>query len=60
MLHLIVPAKDDTPWTLFLRKLRWLALAILAPELLVLFASGQWALSDPLPRWRNWYTPVGH
>ena len=43
MLHLNVPAKDDTPWALFLRKIRWLALAILAPELLMLFASGQWA-----------------
>ncbi len=43
MLHLNVPAKEDTTWMLFLRKLRWLCLTILAPELLMLFASGQWA-----------------
>jgi hypothetical protein len=43
MLHLNVPAKEDTTWTLFLRKIRWLGLTILAPELLMLFASGQWA-----------------
>ena len=43
MLHLNVPAKEDTTCTLFLRKMRWLGLAILAPELLMLFSSGQWA-----------------
>lgn len=43
MLHLNVPAKEDTFWTLFFRRMRWLVLALLAPELLMLFASGQWA-----------------
>lgn len=43
MLHLNVPAKDDSNWTLFLRRTRWLVLAVLAPELVMLFASGQWA-----------------
>lgn len=43
MLHLNVPAADDGNWTLFLRRLRWLVLAVLAPELVMLFASGQWA-----------------
>src|SRR5271156_3570535 len=43
MLHLNVPAESDTLWTLYLRKAKWLLLALLAPELLMLFASGQWA-----------------
>lgn len=43
MLHLNVPAKDDSNWKLFLRRTRWLVIAVLAPELVMLFASGQWA-----------------
>ena len=43
MLHLNVPAQNDDLWTLFLRKARWLLLALLAPELVMLFACGQWA-----------------
>ena len=43
MLHLNVPAKADSQYTLFLRRARWMTLAILAPELVMLFASGQWA-----------------
>lgn len=43
MLHLNVPAEHDTGRTIFFRKLRWFILAILAPELLMLFAAGQWA-----------------
>lgn len=43
MLHLNVPAKHDSAWTRLLRKLRWFVLALLAPELLMLFAGGQWA-----------------
>lgn len=43
MLHLNVPAQSDSNWTLFLRRTRWLTLAVLAPELVMLFASGQWA-----------------
>lgn len=43
MLHLNVPAKDDSNQTLFLRRVRWLVIAVLAPELVMLFASGQWA-----------------
>ena len=43
MLHLNVPAQDDSNWTLFVRRTRWLTLAVLAPELVMLFASGQWA-----------------
>jgi len=43
MLHLNVPARDDSNWTLFLRRTRWLVVAVLAPELVMLFASGQWA-----------------
>ena len=43
MLHLNVPAKTDTHWTLFLRRTRWLMFALLSPELVMLFACGQWA-----------------
>ncbi|MCJ1453369.1 hypothetical protein MMC28_003716 [Mycoblastus sanguinarius] len=43
MLHLNVPAKTDSFWTLFLRRARWLMFAVLSPELVMLFACGQWA-----------------
>ena len=43
MLHLNVPAKDDDLWTLFVRRARWLMFALLSPELVMLFACGQWA-----------------
>ena len=43
MLHLNVPAKDDDFWTLFVRRARWLMFALLSPELVMLFACGQWA-----------------
>ncbi|KAL8992060.1 MAG: hypothetical protein Q9169_007405 [Polycauliona sp. 2 TL-2023] len=43
MLHLNVSSESDTQVTLFLRRLRWMGLALLAPELIMLFASGQWA-----------------
>ena len=43
MVHLNIPAKFDTRLVQFFRKARWLTLAVLAPELLMLFACGQWA-----------------
>ena len=43
MLHLNVPAYADSDFSLFLRRARWMSLAILAPELVMLFACGQWA-----------------
>jgi hypothetical protein len=43
MLHLNVPAKQDTYLTISFRKARWLLLGILAPEVPMLFACGQWA-----------------
>ncbi len=43
MLHLNVTAKREKRWHIWLRKLRWFVLALLAPELLMLFAGGQWA-----------------
>lgn len=43
MLHLNLPAPDDSDWTKLWRKLRWLLLGILAPELPMLFAFAQWA-----------------
>ena len=43
MIHLNVPAKTDSTWCLIFRKARWLTLALLAPEVVMLFACGQWA-----------------
>ncbi|KAK5172746.1 uncharacterized protein LTR77_002866 [Saxophila tyrrhenica] len=43
MLHLNVPTENDTYITIFWRKMRWLILGILAPELPMLFACGQYA-----------------
>lgn len=43
MLHLNVPARKDGEIVRFIRKLKWFMLAMLAPELVMLFAGGQWA-----------------
>ncbi|MCJ1353883.1 MAG: hypothetical protein MMC33_003870 [Icmadophila ericetorum] len=43
MLHLNLPGPTDDFWTIFWRRIRWLLLGILAPELLMLFAFAQWA-----------------
>jgi hypothetical protein len=43
MLHLNVPSQKDTFWNIFWRKARWLLLGVLAPEVPMLFACGQWA-----------------
>ena len=43
MLHLNVPADKDSYRTILTRKIKWFTMAILAPELLMLFAGGQWA-----------------
>ena len=43
MLHLNVPAEKDSERTIFVRKTKWFVMAMLAPELLMLFAGGQWA-----------------
>ncbi|KAI1272455.1 hypothetical protein F5Y07DRAFT_302241 [Xylaria sp. FL0933] len=41
MLHLNLPASSDSEKTVALRKLRWLLLGLLAPELLMMFAFAQ-------------------
>ncbi|CAA9957302.1 hypothetical protein PTMSG1_00910 [Pyrenophora teres f. maculata] len=43
MLHLNVPSHKDSFWNIFWRKARWLLLGVLAPEVPMLFACGQWA-----------------
>ncbi|KAI0976960.1 hypothetical protein F4678DRAFT_415118 [Xylaria arbuscula] len=43
MLHLNLPAKNDTFRTEFLRRLRWLFIAVLSPELPILFAFAQFS-----------------
>lgn len=42
MLHLNLPAPTDGFWMIFWRKARWLLLGVLAPEVLMLIACGQW------------------
>ena len=43
MLHLNVPAEKDSEIVILARKAKWFVMAMLAPELLMLFAGGQWA-----------------
>jgi hypothetical protein len=43
MLHLNIPARAESFLRIQLRKLKWLILTLIAPELVILFASGQWA-----------------
>ncbi|KAM7184947.1 hypothetical protein V8F33_012713 [Rhypophila sp. PSN 637] len=43
LLCLNVPGKDDTPFVLFRRRLFWMLLAILAPEIVLTYAAGQWS-----------------
>ena len=43
MLHLNLPAETDSNLTVLVRKTKWFIMAMLAPELLMLFAEGQWA-----------------
>lgn len=43
MLHLNLPAPKDGYWKIFWRKTRWLVLGVLAPEVPMLFACGQWS-----------------
>ncbi|KAL9043526.1 MAG: hypothetical protein Q9214_003290 [Letrouitia sp. 1 TL-2023] len=40
-LHLNVPAMSETYWDQFFRKMRWMAQAIMAPEFVLGFATGQ-------------------
>ncbi|KAF4635735.1 hypothetical protein G7Y89_g2353 [Cudoniella acicularis] len=41
-IHLNIPSPDDTKFTLWLRKTKWVAIAILAPEVVVYTAFEQW------------------
>ncbi|GAM88264.1 hypothetical protein ANO11243_062970 [Dothideomycetidae sp. 11243] len=43
MLHLNLPARKNSNITILLRKAKWFTMALLAPELVMLFAAGQWA-----------------
>jgi hypothetical protein len=43
VLCLNVPARDDGFWVQVRRKARWSLIAVFGPEILVSFASGQWA-----------------
>lgn len=42
VLHHNVQAKNESEWAVIIRKLRWSALAVCAPEMLTLFAIMQW------------------
>jgi hypothetical protein len=41
-IHLNIPSPDDTKFTFWLRKTKWVAIAILAPEVVVYTAFEQW------------------
>ena len=43
MLCLNLPSPQESYWRTFLRKLRWMVLAIMGPEFVLAFAYGQWA-----------------
>jgi hypothetical protein len=43
MVHLNLPANHEGFWDTFSRKLRWLVVAALAPEVVLLVSGGQWA-----------------
>lgn len=43
LLCLNVPAKGDSTFVLFRRKVLWMLLAILAPEIILTYAAGQWS-----------------
>ena len=42
VLHHNLQARHDGYWTVFFRKCRWAALAVVAPEMLTVFAAMQW------------------
>ena len=42
ILHLNVPAAQDNEVRIFFRRFRWMLLMIFAPELVMLYAAGQW------------------
>ena len=44
-IHLNVPHKDDTAFRFWLRKLKWVVIAVFAPELVVYAAFEQWYLA---------------
>jgi hypothetical protein len=41
-IHLNIPSPDDTQFTFWLKKTKWVAIAILAPEVVVYTAFEQW------------------
>lgn len=41
-LHLNVPAMDESDWTKYLRKVKWVLIALLAPEIVVFAGFQQW------------------
>ncbi|PSK42712.1 hypothetical protein B9Z65_5634 [Elsinoe australis] len=43
MLHLNIPARDESFITVTIRRTKWFVMSLLAPELVMLFAGGQWA-----------------
>ncbi|KFY91552.1 hypothetical protein V500_04620 [Pseudogymnoascus sp. VKM F-4518 (FW-2643)] len=42
VLHLNIPSSSDTPKKIFLRKIKWMAIAIIVPEFVTALAFNQW------------------
>jgi hypothetical protein len=40
--HINIPALDDTSMTIFMRKLKWMFIALIAPEVVLYTAWQQW------------------
>ena len=43
LLCLNVPAENDTPLIIIRRRFKWMALAIIGPEIVLTYAAGQWS-----------------
>jgi len=42
VVHLNVPARKDSDWRIFLRRVRWGLVCVMAPDFLTLIAAAQW------------------
>jgi hypothetical protein len=47
-IHLNVPARNDSTSTIWLRKIKWVLIAIFGPEIVVLTALDQWFMARDL------------
>lgn len=59
VLHDNIQSREDSYWTVVIRKLRWSVLAVFAPEMLTLFAIMQWnAANRSVKEMSSFHDPV--